>query len=240
MKSIADNIKVVKERIAGAAERAGRTSAGIALMAVSKFHSIDEMAEAARAGIALFGESRVQEAAEKIPAFRGQFPAAEIHFIGNLQRNKVKQSLALFNCIQSIDRNELIDEIAHRLTQMNTDEPLCLCEKKFRLLLELHTAEDSKSGYPGEDALCRAAEKIAACPALELCGLMTMAPFTSDGAQVRASFRALARAQKNLAAHFPDFNLSILSMGMSGDFETAIEEGSTLVRIGTALFGERQ
>jgi pyridoxal phosphate enzyme (YggS family) len=150
--------------------------------------------------------------------------------IGSLQRNKAKSAAQLFDCVQSLDREEIINELAkHAGTR----------EKPLRVLLELHTGELSKSGFPDEDSLLRAAEKLLALPGLEAAGLMTMAPFDADEQRIRASFRALVHAQQSLISHFPQGGWSCLSMGMSGDFEIAVEEGSTLLRIGTAIFGER-
>jgi pyridoxal phosphate enzyme (YggS family) len=204
-------------------------------MAVSKFQSPAKIAEAWKAGIRLFGENRVQEAAEKFPPPGPDsvplrpFPGpCEVHLIGTLQRNKAKLAVRLFDCVQSIDREEIIDELAK-----HTAGPL-------RVLLELHTGEASKSGFPGEESLFRAAEKLLAIPALPPAGLMTMAPLGVGEGEIRASFRALLHAQGALVSRFPQADWSCLSMGMSGDFEIAVEEGSTLLRIGTALFGERR
>jgi pyridoxal phosphate enzyme (YggS family) len=199
-------------------------------MGVSKFHEVPAIEEAWKAGIRLFGESRVQEAAGKFPDFLAARPGSELHLIGSLQRNKAKAAAALFNAIESVDRDELINELGS-LTQ-GREDPLII-------LLEYHTAEDSKSGYPDEDSLVHAAEKALAYPGLRLGGLMTMAPFTDEPEPIRASFRTLVKARDILAARFPGTDWSCLSMGMSNDFEIAIEEGSTLVRIGTAIFGAR-
>jgi pyridoxal phosphate enzyme (YggS family) len=218
-------------------------------MAVSKFQPPAAIEEARACGIRLFGENRVQEAAEKFPPPMGDplldsgpvtgadraaplwAGGCEIHMIGSLQRNKAKLAARLFDCIQSIDREELITELAkHRKEQ----------ERPLRVLLELHTGEDSKSGFPDEEGLLRAAETVLSFPGLLAEGLMTMAPFNADEKTIRASFRSLVHARRTLASRFPQTDWSCLSMGMSGDFEIAIEEGSTLVRIGTAIFGERR
>jgi pyridoxal phosphate enzyme (YggS family) len=197
-------------------------------MAVSKFQPLPRIEEALKSGIRLFGENRVQEAAEK---FSGPSPDCEVHLIGSLQRNKAKSAVRLFDCIQSIDREEIIVELAKYTAER---------ERPLRVLLELHTGESSKSGFPGEESLFRAAEKLLSLPGLSAEGLMTMAPFTDDEKLIRSSFRALVHAQGALVSRFPRFSWRCLSMGMSGDFEIAIEEGSTLLRIGTAIFGERQ
>jgi pyridoxal phosphate enzyme (YggS family) len=200
-------------------------------MGVSKFHERKAVDEAYSAGIRLFGESRVQEAAEKFQGFRDALPDAEVHLIGSLQRNKARAALALFDCVQSVDRDSLINELG-KIPPLQTRRPV-------HILLELHTAEDSKSGFPNIDSLCFAAEKVLAMPGFALAGLMTMAPNTGDEGAIRSSFRSLVSAQSFLEARFPG-HWGVLSMGMSGDFEIAIEEGSTLVRIGTAIFGERK
>jgi pyridoxal phosphate enzyme (YggS family) len=201
-------------------------------MAVSKFQPLSQIKEALASGIRLFGENRVQEAAEK---FSSPLRDYEVHLIGSLQRNKAKPAARLFDCIQSVDREEIITELARQrgLSGLGGEKPL-------RVLLELHTGEASKSGFPGEESLFRAAEKILSIPELSVEGLMTMAPYSSDEKAVRASFRALVHAQGALVSRFPQADWRCLSMGMSGDFEIAVEEGSTLLRIGTAIFGERQ
>ncbi|GHV24688.1 YggS family pyridoxal phosphate enzyme [Spirochaetia bacterium] len=228
---IPEAIETIQERIQKACARSGRKAEDVRLMGVSKFHEPPAIEAAWKAGIRLFGESRVQEAASKFPGFKAGHPETELHMIGSLQRNKAKIVTGLFDAVESVDRDELIAELG-RLTggQKNpTINPLMI-------LLEYHTAEDSKSGYPDVDSLFRAAEAALGFPGLVLRGLMTMAPLTRDEAAIRASFRAMVSAQGALAARFPAVDWSCLSMGMSGDFEIAIEEGSTLVRIGTAIF----
>jgi pyridoxal phosphate enzyme (YggS family) len=227
---IAEAVQRVRERIQEACIRSGRDFREIRLMGVSKFHEVPALEEAWRGGIRLFGESRVQEAVRKFTDFKRAHPETELHLIGSLQRNKAKTAAALFDGIQSVDRDELIAELGGLTGER--EEPLMI-------LLELHTGEVSKAGYSGTDELCRAAEKALAFPNLKINGLMTMAPFTEDEGLIRASFRALVSARRTLESRFPACDWSCLSMGMSNDFEIAIEEGSTLVRIGTAIFGER-
>jgi pyridoxal phosphate enzyme (YggS family) len=200
-------------------------------MGVSKFHRRERVEEAWKAGLTLFGESRVQEAAEKFEGFTREHPGAELHMIGSLQRNKDKTALSLFDCIESVDRDEIIAELG-RLSTAG--------ERPLAILLELNAGEASKSGYSDEDSLFRAAEKILAHPYLRIRGLMTMAPLTDDNGLIRRSFRSLVQIRNRLQSNFPGCDWSCLSMGMSGDYEIAVEEGSTLVRIGTAIFGGRQ
>ncbi|MDR1985436.1 MAG: YggS family pyridoxal phosphate-dependent enzyme [Treponema sp.] len=228
--AIIDAVERIRERIEEACIRSGRNCAEIQLMGVSKFQGIGNIEKAWHAGIRLFGESRVQEGVEKFIPFKRQHPETELHLIGSLQRNKVKAAVSLFEGIQSVDREALITELGVWTTQR--DKPL-------GILLEFHTGEETKSGFPDEEHLYRAAEKVLSYPGLVLRGLMTIAPYTDDRAQIRAAFRSLVSARDKLASRFPSCDWSCLSMGMSQDFEIAIEEGSTLIRIGTALFGER-
>jgi len=240
--TVKDRIDAVKEKMEKAALRSGRKIGEIRLMGVSKFHGAKEIEEAVKAGLFLFGESRVQEAAGKFPALKEACPALELHLIGSLQRNKVKNALAVFDGIQSLDRDELITALGNLTAATGENGNPGVnggMEKKSGLtvLLELHTGEASKSGYPDEDSLSRAVELIASFPGLKLSGLMTMAPFTQDESLIRRSFRKLCSARDSLRRRFPEEDFSCLSMGMSGDFEIAVEEGSTMVRVGTAIFG---
>jgi pyridoxal phosphate enzyme (YggS family) len=227
---IAESLEALEERIARACRRAGRKREELSLLGVSKFHGPGALEEAWKAGIRLFGESRVQEASSKFADFKPGHPGTELHLIGSLQRNKAKVAAGLFDMVESVDREELIETLG-ALTGDRKD-PLMI-------LLEYHTAEDSKSGFPDMDSLLRGAEKALGFPGLAPKGLMTIAPYTQEEARVRSSFKAAFSAREALVLRFPDADWSCLSMGMSGDFEIAIEEGSTLLRIGTALFGER-
>ena len=228
---IAANISQVWEKINMACLRSGRNLAEISLMAVSKFHSLPMVEKAWEGGIRLFGESRVQEGIKKFSPFREMHPECEVHLIGRLQRNKVKKALEFFNCIQSVDREPLIDELG-ALTIGR--------EKPLMILLEYHAGEASKTGFPDLDTLCRASERVLSFPSLIPMGLMVMAPFTTDEKLIRAAFRSCRMAAQELKKKFPGENTwSCLSMGMSNDFEIAIEEGSTMIRVGTTIFGER-
>ena len=228
---IAEAVQRINERIREACRRGGREPGAVRLMGVSKFHESPAIEEAWHGGVRLFGESRVQEAVRKFTDFKPSHPGTELHLIGSLQRNKAKAAAAFFDLIQSVDRDELIAELG----ALTGDR-----ERPLMILLEMHTGETSKAGYPDTDSLCRAAEKVLAFSNLEIRGLMTMAPYTDDEKLIRASFRSLAAAKVKLEARFPACDWTCLSMGMSNDFEIAIEEGSTMVRIGTALFGERK
>ena len=234
---IKDNLEFIKEKMRNAELRAGRKEGSVKLMAVSKFHPAEAVVEAYEAGQRLFGENRVQEACGKFSGLLPSYPGMELHLIGSLQRNKVKQIIPLASCIQSVDRLELVDEIIKQCRKLQSEG----MKKTVSLIFEYHTGEESKSGFLSEDELLAAVEKAGESSdcGIICSGFMTMAPFTDDKNAVRASFRKLREASENVRNHFPQLPLNELSMGMSGDFETAIEEGSTLVRIGTAIFGER-
>jgi pyridoxal phosphate enzyme (YggS family) len=232
--SIKDNIEKLEERIQRACNSCGRKREEITLMGVSKFQPLQALEQAWDAGIRLFGESRVQEGTEKFSAFRERYPDAGAHLIGTLQRNKAKAAAGFFDCVQSLDRPAIIVELGKFAATR---------AKPLDVLLEMHTGEETKRGFPDIDSLCRAAEMVMGFPSLRLAGLMTMAPNTGDSGLVRASFRLLREAREELEGRFlssPDRSWSCLSMGMSGDFEPAIEEGSTLLRIGSVIFGERE
>ena len=234
-KIIRENIEYIREKIDRAAVKSGRSSSAVKLMAVTKFRSIEEIRSAYGAGIRLFGENRVQEAVEKFsdPALR--MDDARLHMIGVLQRNKVKSILPYVSCIHSVDRIELMEEIAKRLQAENPS--LCPAFRPLTLLIEVHTGEESKSGFTSEDGIVRALE-YAQEANLNVGGFMTMAPLSlsPESAEVRRSFVTLREIKERMQKRFPSFSLTELSMGMSSDFETAIEEGATLVRIGTAVF----
>jgi pyridoxal phosphate enzyme (YggS family) len=229
--SVAGNIAEIEERIVKACLRSGRKREEITLLGVTKFQPLEAVNEAWEAGLRYFGESRVQEAAAKFEGFREGKPDAQIHLIGALQRNKAKLAASLFDCIQSVDRESLAAELAKHTAERSG--PLSL-------LLEFRTGEDSKTGFTGLDELFRTVELILACPSLRIRGLMTIAPNTSDDEIVRAAFRRLVQVRDELERRFPSPDRwACLSMGMTGDFETAVEEGSTMLRIGSAIFGER-
>jgi pyridoxal phosphate enzyme (YggS family) len=227
--SIAANIENIEERIAKACLRSGRKREEITLMAVTKFHNRQMVDEAYKAGIRFFGENRVQEAAGKFDNFKVNYPGAQLHLIGALQRNKAKLAASLFDCIQSIDRESIVLELA----KADRNSPL-------PVLLEFRTGEDSKSGFTSADDLFKTVELILSCPSLAVQGLMTIAPNTREEGPIRSAFRQLAKIRHELEQRFPgDGRWHCLSMGMTGDFEIAVEEGSTFLRIGSAIFGER-
>ncbi|MCL2094357.1 MAG: YggS family pyridoxal phosphate-dependent enzyme [Treponema sp.] len=219
----------IEERMEAACRRAGRNPQEVQLMGVSKFQGPRDIEAAFEGGLRIFGESRVQEGIEKFTPLKAARPQMELHLVGSLQGNKAKRAAEFFDCIQSVDRISLIEALG----KMERPAPL-------RILLEYRTGEESKAGFSQRDDLYRAAELVLSFPGLFPGGLMTMAPNTRDEALVRRAFRELAAAQGELQKRFPGTGdyWTCLSMGMSGDYDIAIEEGSTMIRIGTALFGE--
>ncbi|BAT71533.1 alanine racemase domain protein [Thermosulfidibacter takaii ABI70S6] len=227
--SIRENVIKVKERIMSACERSGRNPEEVLLIAVSKTHPPELIKEAFEAGITHFGENRVQEAKGKIPLL-SNLPITW-HMIGYLQRNKVKDAVKLFSYIHSVDREPLVDELEKRLAKEN---------RKMSVLIEVNVAgEESKHGVHPEDAL-PLLKYILECKRLEPIGLMTVAPYVENPEEVRWVFRQLRELKEKLNEAVQKEVLQHLSMGMSNDFEVAIEEGATMVRIGTAIFGERK
>lgn len=225
---ISRRVEQVREQIEQAALRSGRTAAQIRLMAVTKLQPAEAVAAAADAGITLFGENRVQEAAGKYASLD---PGLDLHLIGHLQRNKAKTAAGLFTCVQSIDRLDT----AQALNRGAADRG-----RVIDILLEVNTsAEESKSGYRSGEGLFADLDRLSELTSLRLRGLMTIAPFTSEAAPVRRAFAELRALFERVAQRTGSDAFDTLSMGMSGDFVAAIEEGSTLVRIGTAIFGER-
>ncbi len=216
-------------RVARAAERARRDPGEVSLVAVTKTHSADLVRRAAMAGMTLFGENRVAEGVGKIQALSGEFPGLQWRLIGSLQTNKAKPALQYFSVIESLDRERL----AVRLEGLAAAR-----DRPFPVLLELNLGgEETKSGALPEEAGTLAAQ-VLALPHLEVRGLMAVPPFTPDPEGARPHFRRLKEIRDRLADRFGR-PLPELSMGMSHDFEVAVEEGATEIRIGTALFGER-
>ena len=217
---IAENVVRVRARIAAACDRAGRDPADVTLIAVTKTHPPEAVAAAYAAGIRDFGENRVQEAGEKIPAARALGVEATWHLIGNLQRNKVAAALPLFDVIHSVDSLRLAEALNERSTA------------GARVLLEVNVSgETSKHGVSLEEAP-DLAERIGHMRHIALIGLMTVAPIAAEPEDARPIFRRLGGLRDALG-------LRELSMGMTGDFEVAIEEGATFVRVGRAIFGAR-
>ena len=231
--SIRENIAAVRERVEAAVRRAGRSSGDIALMAVTKTHPPEIIREAYEAGLRLFGENRVQEFAEKAGALAG-LAGAEWHMIGHLQTNKAGKAAEVFGAVDSVDSVKLAEKLDAAARQSG---------KTLPVLIEINVGgEAAKSGVLPEsrelDDLLLAAARL---DALEFRGLMTVPPFTEDPEGARSFFRNLRQLRDAIAARkLPRIGMDVLSIGMSHDFELAIEEGSTCVRVGTAIFGERE
>jgi PLP dependent protein len=225
--SFAENLDSIQQRIHAACERAGREPSSVTLLGVTKGQPPEAVNEAARLGLVFFGENKIQEAKAKIPLCPGKL---RWHFIGHLQTNKCRDAVDLFGMIQSVDSLHLAQEISKRAEQAS---------KAMPILLEVNLAgEASKFGYR-PDKLEAELNQINALPRIEIHGLMTVPPWSPNAESVRPMFRRLRelkeRAEQVIGAPLPQ-----LSMGMSGDFEVAIEEGATIVRVGTALFGARK
>jgi hypothetical protein len=223
---LAANLTAIQRRIEAACARVDRDPAGVTLLAVTKSHPPETVRAAAALGLTLFGENRVQEAKAKIPLCPGHL---HWHMIGHLQTNKCRDAVSLFEMIQSVDSLHLAAEIAKWADRAGKTVPL---------LLEANLAgESSKFGYR-PDTLLAELPQINALPRLEVHGLMTIAPWSPEPEKARPVFRQL-RELKQRCEDLLGAPLSQLSMGMSGDFEVAIEEGATLIRLGTALLGPR-
>ncbi len=223
---LADNLNAIQTKIDAACARANRSSSEIMLLAVSKGHPPETVLEASNQGLIYFGESKIQEAKAKIPLSPGK---CRWHMIGHLQSNKVRDAVQLFEMIQSVDSLSLAEEIDK------------MCDKQAKtmpILLEVNVAgESSKFGYKPEQLLSEL-DKLNGLTKVEIHGLMTIAPYATDPEKVRPVFRRLRElkmeCEQRLGAPLPH-----LSMGMSGDFEVGIEEGATIIRVGTSLFGAR-
>jgi pyridoxal phosphate enzyme (YggS family) len=225
--TVKDRVARVLERVDRAAARSGRSPRSIRLVAVSKTHPVERVAEAYAAGLRVFGENYVQEAEEKVRAF----PDAEWHLIGRLQSNKARKAAALFEWIQSVDSLRLLGELSRRCAEEGKTMPV---------LIEVNLAgEESKAGVPPGE-LPALLSSATALQGVRVRGLMAIPPMTEDPEESRPYFVRLRELLGRCASHEgAGGELTELSMGMSNDFEAAIEEGATMVRVGTAIFGSR-
>lgn len=225
--TIAANVRHIRERMASAASRAGRPPEEITLIAVTKTHGVDRVRAAIDAGVTDFGENYIQEARAKIPEVESIADnPVNWHFIGHLQSNKAKYCVDLFSIVQTVDNYHLAQELSKYAVKRN---------KLQSVLIEVNlSGEPQRAGVSPADLL-GLIDRMGELPNLSLQGLMGMPPQMSAPEQARPFFRSLYQQWETL----PEKNRQILSMGMSGDFEVAIEEGATHVRIGTALFGIR-
>jgi len=229
VQDLRENIARVEERIAAACRRSGRQREDVKLMAVSKTHPEASIRAAFEAGLRHFGENRVQEAKSKLHTLADL--DATWHLVGHLQSNKARLAREVFHWVHTLDSLHLAQKLEQAAAPGGARLPV---------LIEVNLGEEaSKAGVRAED-VAALAEQIAPFKTLQLCGLMVIPPFLADADEVRPYFRQLrALAESIDARHLPDVSMRELSMGMSHDFEVAIEEGATMVRVGTAIFGER-
>ena len=224
---IRENLERINECIQTAAEKAGCGREDITLVAVSKTHPVEAIQAAVRYGVRNIGESRVQEAESKIKALGS---TARWHMVGHLQTNKARKAIEIFDLIQSVDSRELAEEINHRAAQIG---------KKMECLIEINSSgEKSKYGVDPDSAI-GLIENVMKKENIVLQGLMTIGPLTGDKLLIRKAFRS-TRELFDRGRMIAGQSFSILSMGMSADFEMAIEEGSNMIRVGTAIFGQRE
>jgi len=228
MVGIEENLKIVQKRITEVALKTGRQPGDITLVAVTKTVASDLINQAIAGGVSVIGENRVQEAAQKLPEITG---GVKWHLIGHLQSNKAKKAVEMFSLIHSVDSPDLAREIGRRALEAN---------KVQEVLLEVNTSgEPQKYGF-GLEEVPDALNGIKDIEGIKVMGLMTVGPLTEDDQRVRKAFRRLRIIfQEAAKLNLPNVQMKHLSMGMSGDFETAIEEGSNMVRIGSAIFGSR-
>jgi len=221
---VATRIAAVEERISLAATRAGRDPSSVTLVGVSKTVGRPEVDAAYAAGLRHFGENRVQDAVAK---FDGAPTDLVLHLIGSLQTNKVRHAIGRFHLIHSVDRLSLIDALQARCAVAEVVQPI---------LLQVNVAAEAQKHGCGPDEVAELVEAVLVRPQLELRGLMTMAPLTAAAHETRPVFSALRELRDRLADDYPDANLADLSMGMTNDYEVAVEEGATIVRVGRAIF----
>lgn len=227
------NLKTVNEKISRSVVTAGRNPQDIKLVAVTKTIDLPEIIEAVKAGVFILGENRVQEAQKKSLEFvefgvRSSGYKVEWHLIGHLQKNKAKQAVQLFELIHTIDSVELADEVSKQAKKMN---------KTQRVLVQIKLSDEATKHGISEKDMPELIKQVSKMQNLKLEGLMTIPPYFDDPEKARPYFKRLRKLRDE--AGKKGFNLPELSMGMSNDFEVAIEEGATMVRIGTAIFGER-
>ncbi len=230
--TIASNLSAIHDRIARAAQRAGRNADDVALMAVSKTQPATRLIESYKAGQRLFGENRVQEFSEKVRAL-SSLNAAQFHMIGHLQSNKTPKAVEVFHAVDSLDSAKLAERLNSAAEKLG---------KLLEILIEINVGgEAAKSGLaPNSPELESIITSAPSWKHLRIRGLMTVPPFSEDPEGSRPYFRQLRELRDRIATrNLPGLTLDVLSMGMSHDFEVAIEEGSTCVRIGTAIFGDR-
>jgi pyridoxal phosphate enzyme (YggS family) len=229
MGEIFDNVTRVLERVKAAALRTGRKRDTIEVVAVSKTHNVDKVIKAAEAGIDSFGENYVKEAEMKISAIDKQL---KWHLVGHLQMNKAKKAVKLFDVIETVDSIRVSQEISTRALSIG---------KKLKVLVQVNIAEESSKWGVLRNDLVPLLQEISLLPGIEITGLMTIPPYTEDMEEARRYFVALRELKESInGLNIEGVSLRELSMGMSHDYEVAIEEGATIIRVGTAIFGSRR
>jgi pyridoxal phosphate enzyme (YggS family) len=232
--TFADRLARVEEAIAAACRGANRPRSELRLMAVSKMHPASALQKAMASGVRLFGENRVQEYQQKAAQLSSAgAPPAEVHLIGHLQSNKAAKAAEIFSAIDTVDSLRLAERLHEAASRLG---------KTLPVLLEIKLSqEESKTGLdPGGREIGELLERLPGLSALSMRGLMTVAPLAQDIEVARSCFRSLRKLRDDMSGRHPRLDFTELSMGMSGDFAVAIQEGSTCIRIGTALFGARE
>ncbi len=229
--SVCENLQKIQETIEKVCQKVGRNPKEVKVLGAIKAQHLEKIIEAIECGLKLVGENYIQEARERISFLKEKYPGIEAHFIGHLQTNKVKYAIKLFDVIETVDRVSLVDELQKRLSKEN---------KTLDVLIEVKlSSEETKTGCEEKDLESLVEYILEKGKNLNLKGLMTIPPYFEDKEKVRPYFRKLRELRDNLEKKF-NIKLPELSMGMSHDFDIAIEEGATIVRIGTLLFGKRQ
>lgn len=229
--AVRQSVAAIRSRMDEACDRSGRDRGSVCLLGVTKFHPSEAVTAAYAAGIRVFGENRVQEAETKLPALRETIPGASVHLLGHLQSNKTRKAVDVFDAVQSIDSEKILIELSRRAEAAG---------RELDVIFELHTGELSKTGFQSAQDLLAGVSLARRLPALRPRGIMTMAPYTDDIDAIRASFQLCRSVWLQARDTAGSDAFDIISMGMTNDYELAIEEGSTMVRIGTAIFGERR
>ncbi len=229
MGEIFENVKSVLQRVEESAKRSGREPSSVTIVAVSKTHGVEKIIEAAEAGITCFGENYVQEAEKKIEAIG--LPL-KWHLVGHLQRNKAKKAVSLFDFIETVDSVKIAQEISMRALSIG---------KKLPVLVQVNVAEEASKWGVLRNDLIPLLKEMAILPGIEIKGLMTIPPYEENSEDARRYFATLRELRDKInEMEIEGIQLTELSMGMSHDFEVAIEEGATIIRVGTAIFGKRQ
>lgn len=234
--SISNNLQKIKQKIDHAAISSGRASSDVRLVAVSKTYPAEAVIEAMETGQRLFGENRVQEARDKAPLVAKE---AEWHLIGSLQKNKAKYIPGLFTMVHSVDSYDLAEALSRAMGKA-IDQEKELSSPLLDILIQVNLAgEEQKGGVKGAE-VAELVRKIAALPHIKIKGLMIIPPYAANPEESRGYYKDLKALRDDIVAqNIPNVEMTELSMGMSGDYEVAVEEGATLVRVGSAIFGKR-